>query len=43
MTRKAIAMYIGVGILIGISICYFIGEISDLIIKLNMIDNTLNP
>ena len=38
MSKKAIAIYIGVGILIGISICYFVGEISDLIIKLNMID-----
>lgn len=38
MTRKAIAMYIGVGILIGISICYFVEEISDFIIKLKMIN-----
>ena len=38
MTRKAIAIYIGVGILIGITICYVASGISDLIIKLNMID-----
>lgn len=39
MNRKDLTIAIGIGILIGIAICYFVGEISDLIIKLNMIDS----
>lgn len=38
MNKRDLTIAIGVGILIGIAICYFVSAISDFIIKINMVD-----